>query len=790
MSIEINVTLNGAQNLSEYMKKADFDPDGNFIPESAEKLDDGTNEVTAAQAKDAVDKAHVAATAGAGISVAGQVITNSDRGSTAVSTHEAAVDPHTQYQKESEKGQANGYASLGSDSKIPAEQLPDVTITDTFVVASEVAMLALSAQLGDVAVRTDLNKSFILKTAGASVLANWQELLTPTDSVLSVAGKTGAVSLEKADVGLGNADNTSDVNKPVSTAQQTALDLKKDIKRKKVTVIETFQVDDWSLVAGGNGAKSIDTVDFVAGVQSLKLVTAGSGTGMSDYLSKDIAFSMNTEKKQAYLEFDIKVTDAHNISRLYVHLYSSIALNQYRYALIEATGTKMLPDGEWITVKVPAHSFDNYSSGMNDVTIGWDFERIRIRMSDAGTPVTFRFNGIRMVEIEKRAIVLMSFDDSNKSTFTRALPIMTKYGIKGTSFNIKENVGLSASYMTVADLLVLEGMGWTNGLHGQSPTEDGWDNLTEEQLVDYYTRSINFWKKNNLYSGLDTVAYPNGNFGKSRSSYIYRVTKKFCRVARVTSNAIVDPTDYPSDPLLLHSGDNFYFRDATSPASIIADLDRLAEYGGVAALVGHDITTGASSGNAYNVTDFETVVAHIASLVAQGVLETMTYAEYRDIIVGKREIEYMPPSPSYIGEPMAVGTSDTVQSSNRSWFSEALVTVPLKVSNIRVNINVQSGNICGGIYDQYGTLIATTGSIACPATGDQNLALTSPVILEKGRYYLAFAADNVTMKLRTCATSRLAGIYYKDTNFPLASLAGRVDAELQSGARPFAIVGI
>jgi hypothetical protein len=32
------------------------------------------------------------------------------------------------------------------------------------------------------------------------------------------------VTVAKADVGLGNADNTSDANKPVSTAQQTALD--------------------------------------------------------------------------------------------------------------------------------------------------------------------------------------------------------------------------------------------------------------------------------------------------------------------------------------------------------------------------------------------------------------------------------------------------------------------------------------------------------------------------------------------------------------------------------------
>lgn len=44
--------------------------------------------------------------------------------------------------------------------------------------------------------------------------------------VTSVNGKTGAVTIAKADVGLGNVDNTSDANKPVSTAQQTALDKK------------------------------------------------------------------------------------------------------------------------------------------------------------------------------------------------------------------------------------------------------------------------------------------------------------------------------------------------------------------------------------------------------------------------------------------------------------------------------------------------------------------------------------------------------------------------------------
>lgn len=36
------------------------------------------------------------------------------------------------------------------------------------------------------------------------------------------------VVLVKGDVGLGNSDNTSDVNKPISTATQTALNAKQD----------------------------------------------------------------------------------------------------------------------------------------------------------------------------------------------------------------------------------------------------------------------------------------------------------------------------------------------------------------------------------------------------------------------------------------------------------------------------------------------------------------------------------------------------------------------------------
>jgi len=41
----------------------------------------------------------------------------------AVAGHAAAADPHTGYQKESEKGVASGYASLGADALVPQDQL-------------------------------------------------------------------------------------------------------------------------------------------------------------------------------------------------------------------------------------------------------------------------------------------------------------------------------------------------------------------------------------------------------------------------------------------------------------------------------------------------------------------------------------------------------------------------------------------------------------------------------------------------------------------------------------------
>ena len=78
--------------------------------------------------------------------------------------------------------------------------------------------------------------------------------------VISVNGRTGEVILTKTDVGLSNVDNTSDKNKPISTATQTALDSKAD--RKNITQSEA---DSLNLRSGiYNLDKNLTILDYTS----------------------------------------------------------------------------------------------------------------------------------------------------------------------------------------------------------------------------------------------------------------------------------------------------------------------------------------------------------------------------------------------------------------------------------------------------------------------------------------------------------------------------------------------
>lgn len=150
---------------------------------------------------------------------------------------------------------SGSYADL--TGTVPTSALPPLAVTDVSTVASQAAMLALTAQRGDVAIRTDNGKTYILASDSPSTLADWKEI-TSAGAVVSVAGKTGTVVLTKADVGLSNVDNTSDLNKPISTATQAALNTKAVIGTTSGTAADAGLIGDTTIdfVSVYNAAKA------------------------------------------------------------------------------------------------------------------------------------------------------------------------------------------------------------------------------------------------------------------------------------------------------------------------------------------------------------------------------------------------------------------------------------------------------------------------------------------------------------------------------------------------------
>jgi hypothetical protein len=180
------------------------------------------------------------------------------------------------------KNTANGYAGLGSDGKLISNQLPAITITDTFVVGSQAAMLALTAETGDVAVRTDLSKSYILKGSNTSVLADWQELLSPVDGVTSVFGRVGSVVANTGD--YTTAQVTETTNKKYQTDVQA-------LYNDATSSIQT-QLNGKEILSNKSTATTLGTSDTLYPTQNAVKTyvdnKVGSGSGSLEFNSTDL----------------------------------------------------------------------------------------------------------------------------------------------------------------------------------------------------------------------------------------------------------------------------------------------------------------------------------------------------------------------------------------------------------------------------------------------------------------------------------------------------------------------
>lgn len=157
--------------------------------------------------------------------------------------------------------------------KIPTSQIPNESLIRAVFVDDTAEMLALTiadVQNGDIArIIGESSYYTLIDDTNIDDINSWFYTPAPTggsETVLTVNGQVGDVVLGKADVGLGNVNNTSDLNKPISNDTQTALDLKSDIGHTHTTA----DISDGTTI-GRNVFKAAD------GPAIRTLIGAGTG---------------------------------------------------------------------------------------------------------------------------------------------------------------------------------------------------------------------------------------------------------------------------------------------------------------------------------------------------------------------------------------------------------------------------------------------------------------------------------------------------------------------------------
>lgn len=199
----------------------------------------------------------------------------------------------------SQKGVAGGLAELDANGKVPASQLPsyvddvvegylyngnfysdsahehlitpesgkiytDLTTDRTYrwggTVYSEVSASLALGETSSTAFRGDHGKVAYdhAMAKGAAFTSGLYKVTTNSEGHV-----TAAVPASKADIGLGNVDNTADVDKPVSTAQQQAVNASEAAADRAEAARD--DVLGMTVSASGLPAGSSPTVSFLQG---------------------------------------------------------------------------------------------------------------------------------------------------------------------------------------------------------------------------------------------------------------------------------------------------------------------------------------------------------------------------------------------------------------------------------------------------------------------------------------------------------------------------------------------
>lgn len=369
---------------------------------------------------------------------------------------------------------------------------------------------------------------------------------------------------------------------------------------------QTFQSGHGWVAAGAGTASSDmnDTSTFAVGRQSARATTNGSGRQSAIHNNKLPVFDLTGKM----IRLVIRVDDVTHLQKMafYVGTRSLADSFAWRFHTHDASGPNYVSSGDWVTVHLQwadvAAASGTYSlsgQGVPSTTSG--FTAMSLAVYDAADgPVTYRLQTVEIVpdtrSLYPRGVVSITFDDSYRSVFDLAAPVMKAHGYAGTVYNIAQAVGTS-NRLTLRDMHALQdGQGWEMAGHAYATAahDAGYDKLTSVQVSDDFGR-LREWLSTNGFAS-EHFAYPHGFFQPTSDGVpVDQIASKYFTTARSIISETTE-TLAPAMPYRLkaltglndgHAIGGPGLADLTAPG---AKLDRCTHEGSWLVLAFHDIS--------------------------------------------------------------------------------------------------------------------------------------------------------------------------------------------------------
>ena len=695
-------------------------------------------------------------------------------------------------------GAANGVASLNAVGIIPSSQLPPVTLNSTSVVASDAAMIALSsASVGSIAIRTDVNKNYVLTALPASTLGNWVELLTPAAPVQAVNGYTGSVNLTKSDLGLSDVNNTADFDKPISTPTQNALNLKANKTDVDASLANKISTADAN--AALNLKANITDVDASL---ANKISTADANAALNLKANKTdvdaaLANKISTADATAALNLKSNKTDvdaalANKISTADATAAFNLKLDANKVAA--ANGVASLnAQGKIPTDQIPAISFSSVK------VLASEAEMLALSTAVIGS-VVIRTD-------ESKNYVLSQSNSAARANWvqllTPAAPVQSVNGKTGTVSISQTDIGLE-NVQNTSDADKVISTRTQTALDTKVDKVTGKDLSTNDYTTAEKTKLASISATPNLASGVTGVLpVVNGGTGAATLTGLIKGNGTSALTTAVAG------TDYQAPILLTTTGSG-----AATLSGTTINIPSAVPYSGATGAVNlgaydlkvNSITIGLGAGNkdgntalGYNTLkenttgNSNTATGYSSLFTNQGGTDNSaygTYALYNNIAgnkntgvgtfslytntgsnnsaVGYAALAYNPSGSNNVAGGLNASQSNTTGRGNISVGKFALLTNTIGSFNtaIGTDADVNSNNLSNATAIGYGARVSASNTIQLGSDGNS--------FITGGVTYNPAAITNV----RTTGTLTLGPVTYPNTH---SASSGQVLTSLGSG---------